>query len=156
MREENGVRVIRNCETDVEAEILGIVVEPQRSLEKEFEIYEYRRTQENALVSVYTVQNSKSNDTSFCGNTQMLRVVVERIIVRLRDLPQLPLPASLYLLSEAIRGYSVCFKMMGQFEITNRMIGVNGKGHVKVWLHENFAENHPVDERPNLYMTCLA
>lgn len=32
------------------------------------------------------------------------------------------------------------------------MIGVNGKGHVKVWLNENFAENHAVDERPSLYM----
>lgn len=33
------------------------------------------------------------------------------------------------------------------------MIGVNGRGHVKVWLNDNFAENHPVDERPSLYMT---
>lgn len=153
VRDENGVRVVRNREDDVEAEIVAIVVEPQRSLEKEFEIYEYRRTQEDALVSVFAVQNSRSNDTSFCGNTQMLKVVVERIVSRLKDLPQLQLPASLYVLSEAIRGYSVCFKMMGHFELTSRMIGVNGRGHVKVWLNENFAENHPVDERPFLYMT---
>lgn len=115
VREENGVRVVRNRETDEEAEMLAIVVEPQRNLEKEFEIYEYRRTQKNALVSVYAVQNSRSNDTSFCGNSQMLRVAVERIVARLKDLPQLQLPASLYVLSEAIRGYSVCFKMVGHF-----------------------------------------
>ena len=61
------------------------------------------------------MQNSRSSDTSFCGNAQMLRVVVERIVTRLKDLPQLQLPASLYVLSEAIRGYIVCFKMMGHF-----------------------------------------
>lgn len=115
VREENGVRVVRNRENDVEAEVVAIVVEPQRNLEKELEIYEYRRKQEDALVSVFAVQNSKNNDSSFCGNTQMLKVVVERIVSRLKDLPQLPLPASLYVLSEVIRGYSVCFKMMGHF-----------------------------------------
>ena len=115
VREENGVRVVRNRADDTEADVLAVVVEPQRNLEREFEIYEYRRKQEEALVSVFAVQNSKSNDVSFCGNTQMLKVVVERIVSRLKDLPQLPLPASLYVLSEAIRGYSVCFKMMGHF-----------------------------------------
>jgi hypothetical protein len=34
------------------------------------------------------------------------------------------------------------------------MIGINPKGMVKVWLNENFADNHPSDEKPMLQMTC--
>ena len=33
------------------------------------------------------------------------------------------------------------------------MIGFNSEGHVKVWLTENFAENHPGEERIALQVT---
>ena len=36
VRDDNGVRVVRNREDDVEAEIVAVLVEPQRSLEKEY------------------------------------------------------------------------------------------------------------------------
>ena len=33
------------------------------------------------------------------------------------------------------------------------MIGINNQNEVKVWLNENFAENHPVAEKPFLQTT---
>lgn len=33
------------------------------------------------------------------------------------------------------------------------MIGFNNNGEAKVWLNDNFAENHPVSERPILQTT---
>lgn len=33
------------------------------------------------------------------------------------------------------------------------MIGVNNENSVKVWLNENFAQNHPVSEKPFLQIT---
>jgi hypothetical protein len=35
------------------------------------------------------------------------------------------------------------------------MIALNSKGAVRVWLNENFADNHPVDEKPHLQMVCV-
>ncbi len=103
--------------------------------EKECEIYNYRRTQENALVGVYAVQNSKGGDGSLCGNTQIVRVAVERTVARWGDLGELPFPEILYALSESIRGFDDCFSRIKLFEITNRMIALNAKGAVRVWLN---------------------
>ena len=62
------------------------MLDPRRLFEKECEIYNYRRNQENALVGVYAVQNSKSGESSLCGNTQVIKVAVERTVVRWGDL----------------------------------------------------------------------
>jgi hypothetical protein len=134
--------------------MLPLLIDPRRNIDKEYEIYNYRRTQENALVTVFAVQNQKNSESSICGNTQVLRVVIERIPLRYKDLPQLPFREVLYALSESIRGFDDCFTKIGSFEITSKMIGINLKGKVKVWLNENFANNHPCDEKPMLQMTC--
>jgi hypothetical protein len=42
---------------------------------------------------------------------------------------------ALYVLSEAIRGFDDCFGRIGQFEISSRMIALNSRGMVKVWLN---------------------
>lgn len=60
LREEKGVRVLRNVDSGVEAELLPLMLDPRRNWEKECDIYDYRRTQENALVEVYAVQNAKN------------------------------------------------------------------------------------------------
>ena len=41
----------------------------------------------------------------------------------------------------------------GPFEITPNLIGINNQNEVKVWLNENFAENHPILEKPFLQTT---
>ena len=35
------------------------------------------------------------------------------------------------------------------------MIGVNTKGEVKVWVNQNYAYNHPAQERPILQTTLM-
>lgn len=64
-----------------------------------------------------------------------MNVFYERIPVRLRQLSPLNLPDSLYILSEAIRGFKDCYEKVGLFSITEDMIGFNSEGFVKVWLN---------------------
>lgn len=78
---------------------MPLMLDPRRIWEKECDIYDYRRTQEKALVEVYAVQNSKGAESSLCGNVQMLRVAVERTVCRYRDLGILSFPEVLYALS---------------------------------------------------------
>lgn len=68
-----------------------------------------------------------------------MRVLTERIPLRLNQLPQLTFEESLYALSEAFRGYKDCYNKLGPFEITDEMIGINNDGEVKVWVNEDFA-----------------
>jgi hypothetical protein len=83
------------------------------NLEKEYDIYNYRRTQDNALVSVFAVQNIKDTAPNLCGNRNVLKVMVESIPWRLADLPKLSLRECIYMLSEAIRGYDDCHSKVG-------------------------------------------
>ncbi len=76
LREEGGMRLLRNVDSDREAELVPLMLDPRRNFEKECDIYNYRRTQENALVGVYAVQNSKSGEGSLCGSTQVIRVAL--------------------------------------------------------------------------------
>jgi hypothetical protein len=65
-----------------------------------------------------------------------------------------PQREALYLLSEAFRGYDDLYSKVGEFEVTDRMVGLNPQGQVRVWLNENFADNHPPTERPMLQVTA--
>ena len=140
----HGLQVYRNRDSDNEAEFHSIVVEPKANLLKEYDIYNYRRVQDNALVCTYAVQNLKDTSPNLCGNRDMLKVMVESIPLRASDLHNLSFEESLYMLSESIRGFDDCYSKVGSFDIVEQMIGINKKGYVKVWLNENFAENHPV------------
>lgn len=42
---------------------------------------------------------------------------------------------------------------MGSFDVTEGMVGFNRDNQVKVWLNENFAQNHPEIEKPVLQIT---
>ena len=57
------------------------------------------------------------------------------------------------MLSECLRGFDDCYAKVGGFEVTQQMIGLNNRGHVKVWLNENFPNNHPTHEKPMLQIT---
>ncbi len=92
-----------------------LLLDSRRDINNEFEIYNYRRTQENALVSVYAVQNLKNNENTMCGNTQILKIFHERIPLRYRDLTRITFQEALYVLSESIRGFDDCFSKVGQF-----------------------------------------
>lgn len=152
--EEEGLQTVRNKETDREGQVHKLCMDPRRNLEKELEVYNYRRTQQNALVAVYAVHSLGDSQRQLCGNEQTYKVVTERIPRRLSDLPVVPQREALYLLSEALRGYDDLYSKVGEFEVTDRMVGLNPQGQVRVWLNENFADNHPPTERPMLQVTA--
>jgi len=54
---------------------------------------------------------------------------------RLRDLSFFTFSQAVYVLSESLRGFQECYDKVGPFEVTDRMIGINNKGTVKVWLN---------------------
>lgn len=78
-----------------------------------------------------------------CGNQRNVKVIYERMSYRLRDCPFLTFQQFLYVLCEALRGFGECYTKVGEFQINDGMIGINSKGFIKVWLNENFGENHP-------------
>jgi hypothetical protein len=130
--------------------------DPLYSIEDELDIYNYRKSQEKALVEVYSAEYLKSTQATMCGNQQNIKVIYERLPLRFKDLPLLTVPQAIYVLSESLRGFRECYDKIGSFELNDRMIGVNTKGNVKVWLNENFASNHPASERPSLEITVSA
>lgn len=50
-----------------------------------------------------------------CGNQQNIKVIFERIIFRLKDIPILTLPQGIYVLSESLRGFRECYDKIGAF-----------------------------------------
>ena len=112
-----------------------IYIDPHLPLNKEFDIYNYRRAQDHALVSTYSVNNLRETSPHLCGHRDILQVMTEHIPVRVHQLRQLSLPESVYLLSESIRGFDDCHSKVGHFLITDQMIGLNKNGHVRVWLN---------------------
>jgi hypothetical protein len=73
----------------------------------------------------------------------LLRVKTERIPVRLSELKGLTFEQSLYVLRETLMGYKEVARMHTPLGLTERMIGFNGSGKVKVWINENYAKNIP-------------
>jgi hypothetical protein len=80
-------------------------------------------------------------------------VLTERIPLRLNELPQVTFQESVYVLTESLRGYKDCYNKLGPFEVTSEMIGINNDGEIKVWVNPDFAENHPLTERPLLFIS---
>jgi hypothetical protein len=66
--EEEGLQTVRNKETDREGQVHKFCMDPRRTLEKELEVYNYRRTQQNALVAVYAVHSLGDSQRQLCGN----------------------------------------------------------------------------------------
>jgi hypothetical protein len=77
----------------------------------------------------------KDQSPNLCANRDILKVFTESIPIRATDLNNLPLKESIYMLTEAIRGFDDCYSKVGAFEVTEDMIGLNKNGHVKVWLN---------------------
>jgi hypothetical protein len=104
-------------------------------------MYEYRRSQSLNLVRVLYAE--RENSQYICAGTEVVRVKTERIPYRLGEIQNISLPETLYILQETLVGYKTIFEKYGPVRIDDNMIGVTPDGHVKVWLNENFAKNHP-------------
>lgn len=50
-----------------------------------------------------------------CGNQRNIKVIHERILFRLRDLPSLTFAQAIYILSESLRGFRECYDKVGSF-----------------------------------------
>lgn len=74
-----------------------------------------------------------------CGNQQNVKVLTERIPHRLDTVRNFSEPEALYVLSEALAGFQDLHAKAGVFDITEKMVGFNRDGQVRVWLNENFA-----------------
>lgn len=80
-------------------------------------------------------------------------VVTEHIPHRLASAPQLTYPESLYTLDRSLEGYENAYNKCGPMWVNDNMIGYNRHGEAKVWVNENFADNHPQHRMPNLLRT---
>ena len=69
-----------------------IALDPKKTFDEEMKIYNYRKNQNNALVSCYGVEALKAKSTTMCGNEQNLKVLTERIPYRWPTLPKLSQP----------------------------------------------------------------
>ena len=87
------------------------------------------------MVSVYAVENMRDDKPNLCGNRDCLKVLTESIPIRANDINNLSFKEGLYMLSECLRGFDDCYAKVGGFDINEQMIGLNNRGHVKVWLN---------------------
>lgn len=80
-------------------------------------------------------------------------MITERIPHRLAEAPQLTYPETLYTLDRALEGYEVAYDKSGPMRVNDQMIGFNNEGRCKVWVNEDFANNHPSYPRRSLVST---
>lgn len=83
----------------------------------------------------------------------MIDVINERIPHRLAGAPQLTFEESLYVLDRSLEGYEHAYNQCGPFVVDDSMIGFTPEGEARVWVNNNFADNHPVNRRPFLKTT---
>lgn len=114
----NKVQVVKQKVFDIYGEIHFIPSDPLNTIPEELNKYFYRKNQNDALVKVYAAQFMKSSEATMCGNHRNIKVITEHIPYRLEQFTLLTLPESLYVISEAIRGFSVCHEKVGKFMIT--------------------------------------
>jgi len=63
-----------------------------------------------------------------------VRVQIEEVKCKLKEVNELPLPQFLYLLKETLIGFELLFDIFGYFKVTDDMIIVNASSQWKVWI----------------------
>lgn len=85
-----------------------------------------------------------------CAGQDTLTVLTEYMPYRLAEAHNLPLGEALYILHEALIGFTAVHKFENYVPITDELIAFTPAGRTKVWLSPFFAENHPVGVPPGL------
>lgn len=67
-------------------------------------------------------------------NNAAIHIEVEPV-QPLANYRQLPINQFLYAYREALITFERLFSLFGKYEVSSRMVGVNGEGKVKAWLH---------------------
>jgi hypothetical protein len=104
----------------------------------EKDIY-YLRKNSSCLVAALYLQNQEQGD--FCSTNYRQRLFIEAIPIRLSDIEHIPFPDYIHLYNQALRGFQKLYKAIGYFSVEEELIGVNGKGIVKVWMNEQFEKS---------------
>lgn len=142
-----------------------VALDPIYSPANEKFIYQYRNETKTPFVAAYgsevlefqkpTAEQKKDAQTaqSLKDPYTHMAVITERIPHRLAGAPQLTYPESLYVLDRALEGYETAYHKVGPFRVNDQMIGFNNQGEAKVWVNEDFAQNHPSNPRRRLLST---
>ncbi len=76
-----------------------------------------------------------SSNPYCCQGYQQLRVFTERIQLLLKDVYEIPIKYSIFILKEALVGFKALNGYYGYFTISDKMIGFNSDDKVKVWMN---------------------
>ena len=136
---ESYCAVLRNTRTGQQAE--QYVLSIGDSIPAEFERYDYRMHQNENLVSTWAVQHV--GDEGVCNGGHKLLVTNERIPLRLSEVSGINFQDSITVIYSALIGFHAIHEVEGYVTVTDEMIGFTPDHRVKVWLNENFSENHP-------------
>lgn len=82
-----------------------------------------------------------------------MTTITEHIPKRLAEVPQLTFGESLYVLDRSLEGYETAYNKCGPMYVNDKMIGFTPEGYAKVWVNEDFANNHPQFKRKTLDST---
>lgn len=143
-----------------EGELSTIVVDPLYATSNEHAIYDYRRDTKAPLVRAYDSavlepkkESKDSKQKKEKDPNVYMNVITEHIPHRLSQAPQLTYPESLYVLDRSLEGYENAYNRCGPSLVNDNMIGFNRQGEAKVWVNENFANNHPSNRLAHLEST---
>lgn len=76
-----------------------------------------------------------------------MKVIIEKIPLRMSNIQDIPYPDVLHLLDVCIRGYRQLANKVGFFGVDEDQIGVNEKGQARVWLNTYFEASQVVGNR---------
>ena len=76
-----------------------------------------------------------SSNPYCCQGYQQLRVFTERIHHLLKDVYDIPIKYSIFILKEALVGFKALNGHYGYFTISYYMLGFNSHDRVKVWMY---------------------
>lgn len=102
--------------------------------------YELRSSQENFVKVYYLALASRQ---SLCFNEPFVRLLVEFIPVRLKEVDSLELEEALTLLAAVLKGFHALTAHFGAIEPQEELIGFNQWGKAKVWLNKDVSCNFP-------------
>lgn len=165
--------LVREKTTGREGERRTYELDPFYDVKNESYIYKYRRDTKSPLVASYGSEKltfdqvkpliahqitgkdekeRKKNEKEFKKRVY-LSTITEHIPKRLAEVPQLTFGESLYVLDRSLEGYETAYNKCGPMYVNDRMIGFTPEGHAKVWVNEDFANNHPQFKRRTLDST---
>jgi hypothetical protein len=102
--------------------------------------YNWRSRQENIVNSKFLLQKNKEE---ICSYSYMACIYVEHMKLRLSEINDIPYPDNLYMLMEALEGYSKIYEHSKYFIVEENQICVDDFGNVKVWVNGDLSINYP-------------